>query len=188
LIKKRREADALRCVRRCQRGEYVFAPHAEIDRFLWLWHAREPFDDAQLTALSNAMRAEQLGAANAVDSDAVLAPADAGTRARRLRFVAPQHRLSPHCVQAGHTDAVVVPPPSPMPGRLAVCSASRRRRRQPQEPGPQPSRLVNVTELAAAGKQADLETERLRLTALSAKSVVELAREKTPPPPPPLKQ
>ena len=47
----------------------------------------------------------------------------------------------------------------------------------------------NVTELAAAGKQADLETERLRLKALAAKSVVELAREKTPPPPPPpLKQ
>ncbi len=45
----------------------------------------------------------------------------------------------------------------------------------------------NVTELAAAGKQADLETERerLRLKALAAKSVVELAREKTPPPPPP---
>jgi hypothetical protein len=43
----------------------------------------------------------------------------------------------------------------------------------------------NVTELAAAGKQADLE--RLRLKALAAKSVVELAREKTPPPPP-LKQ
>ena len=40
----------------------------------------------------------------------------------------------------------------------------------------------NVTELAAAGKQADLETERLRLKALAA-SVVELAREKTPPPP-----
>jgi hypothetical protein len=40
LIKKRREADVLRdvlrCVRRCQRGEYVFAPH---DRFLW--QARE---------------------------------------------------------------------------------------------------------------------------------------------------
>jgi hypothetical protein len=31
----------LRCVRHCQRGEYVFAPHAEIDRFLW--HARETF-------------------------------------------------------------------------------------------------------------------------------------------------
>jgi hypothetical protein len=47
----------------------------------------------------------------------------------------------------------------------------------------------NVSELAAAGKQADLETERLRLKALAAKSVVELAREKTPPPPPPpLKQ
>jgi hypothetical protein len=47
----------------------------------------------------------------------------------------------------------------------------------------------NVTELAAAGKQADLETERLRLKALATKSAVELAREKTPPPPPPpLKQ
>ena len=47
----------------------------------------------------------------------------------------------------------------------------------------------NVTELAAADKQADLETERLRLKALLGKSVVELAREKTtPPPPPPLKQ
>jgi hypothetical protein len=46
-----------------------------------------------------------------------------------------------------------------------------------------------VTELAASDKQADLETERLRLKALAAKSVVELAREKTPPPPsPPLKQ
>jgi hypothetical protein len=52
-------------------------------------------------------------AANVFDSDAVLAPlkaarrpADARTRARRLRFVAPQHRLS-HCVQAGHIDAVV---------------------------------------------------------------------------------
>jgi hypothetical protein len=49
-------------------------------------------------------------------------------------------------------------------------------------------RQFNVTELAAAGKQADLETERLRLKALAAKSVVELAREKTPPPPPPLTQ
>jgi hypothetical protein len=39
----------------------------------------------------------------------------------------------------------------------------------------------NVNEFAAAGKQA----ERLRLKALAAKSVVELAREKTPPPPPP---
>jgi hypothetical protein len=37
----------------------------------------------------------------------------------------------------------------------------------------------NVTELAAAGKQADLETERLLLKALATKRVVELAREKT---------
>jgi hypothetical protein len=35
LNKERREADVLRCVRRCQRGEYH---NAEIDRFLW--HAR----------------------------------------------------------------------------------------------------------------------------------------------------
>jgi hypothetical protein len=47
----------------------------------------------------------------------------------------------------------------------------------------------NLTELAPADKQADVETERLRLKALAAKSVAELAREKTPPPrPPPLKQ
>jgi hypothetical protein len=47
----------------------------------------------------------------------------------------------------------------------------------------------NVTELAATGKQADIETEWLRLKALATKSVVELAREKPPPPPPPpLKQ
>jgi hypothetical protein len=32
LNEKRCEADVLRCVRRCQRGEHVFAPHAEIDR------------------------------------------------------------------------------------------------------------------------------------------------------------
>ena len=37
----------------------------------------------------------------------------------------------------------------------------------------------NVTELVAAGKQADLENERLRLKALAAKCVVELAREDT---------
>jgi hypothetical protein len=43
----------------------------------------------------------------------------------------------------------------------------------------------NVTELAAVGKQTDLETERLRLKALAAKSFVELAREKTTPLPPP---
>jgi hypothetical protein len=48
---------------------------------------------------------------------------------------------------------------------------------------------LNVTELAAVGKQTDLETERLRLKTLAIKSAVKLAREKTPPPPPPpLKQ
>jgi hypothetical protein len=77
-------------------------------------------------------------------------------------------------------------------GSPSVPRHAERRRRQPQEPGPQPSRLdarasavQRHWELAAAVKQADLETERLRLKALAAKSVVELAREKTPPPPPP---
>jgi hypothetical protein len=132
----------------------------------------------------------------------VLAPlkaagtADARTRARRLRFVAPQHCLSPHNVQAGHTDAVVARRRRHCPGRLTVCSASRRRRIVDNLKSQGRSRLAsmrvrpqfNVTELAAADKQADLETERLRLKAVAAKSVVELAREKTPPPPPPLKQ
>jgi hypothetical protein len=107
------------------------------------------FDDAQLTALSNLCEPSSSAAANAVDSDAVLAPlraaGDLPTQGRaraRLRFVAPQHRLSPYHVQAGHIDAVVVPPPSPLPrAARRVCSSSRRRRRQPQEPGPQPSRL-----------------------------------------------
>ena len=185
----------LRCVRRCQRGEYVFAPYAEIDRFLW--HAREPFDDAQRTALSNLCEQSSSAAPNAVDSDAVLAPlkaagdlwtqgrARAGSVSSRLSTVFCRTVSKPHRRRRR-------PPPSPLPrAARRLCSASRCRRRQPQEPGPQrlasmPVRpQLNVTELAAAGKQADLETERLRLKALAAKSVVELAREKTPPPPPP---
>jgi hypothetical protein len=135
-------------------------------------------------------------AANAVDSDAVLAPlkaarrpADARTRARRLRFVAPQHRLSPHRVHAVHTDAVVARRRRHCRGRLAVSvprhagvvvdnlKSQGRSRLASMPVRPQ----FNVNEFAAAGKQA----ERLRLKALAAKSVVELAREKTPPPPPP---
>jgi hypothetical protein len=88
LNKKRREADVLRCVRRCQRGEYVFAPHAEIGRFLW--HAREPFDDAQLAALSNLCEPS-----SSVDSDAVLAPLKAaGDLPTQGRAPAPFRRTS----------------------------------------------------------------------------------------------
>ncbi len=141
-------------------------------------------------------------AANAVDSDAVLAtaqgrrqPADAGTRARRLRFVAPQHRLSPHCVQAGHTDAVVArrrciaaggSPSVPRHAGVDNLKSQGRVHLASMPVHPQ----FNFNEFAAAGKQADLETERLPLPlkALAAKRVVELAREKTPPPPRPLKQ
>ncbi len=127
----------LRCVHRCQRGEYVFAPQRR-DR-PHLWHAREPFDDAQLTALSNPLRAEQLGGRQrrrqrrrARSAQCRRRPADAGTRARRLRFVAPQHRLSPQRVQAGHTDAVVarclfrVTPPLSTTSRARAASVSPR--------------------------------------------------------------
>ncbi len=85
----------LRCVRRCQRGEYVFAPHAEIDRLLW--HAREPFDDAQLTALSTLCEPSRPAAANAVDSDVVLAPLKAAgdlPTQRRARAGSVSSRLS----------------------------------------------------------------------------------------------
>jgi hypothetical protein len=118
--------------------------------------------------------------------------ADARTRARRLRFVAPQHRLSPHRVQAGHTDAVVAVATAAggslsVPRHAAVDNLKSQGRSRLASMPVRPQ--FNATELAAAGKQADLETERLRLKALAAKSVVELAREKTPPPPtPPLKQ
>ena len=72
-------------------------------------------------------------------------------------------------------------------GRLAVCvprhaavvdnlKSQGRSRLASMPVHPQ----FNVTELAAAGKQADLETEWLRLK--GTRSQVELARKKTPPP------
>jgi hypothetical protein len=110
--------------------------NAEIDRFLS--HAREPFDDAQLTALSNLCEPSSSVAANAVL--ARRRPADAVTRARRLRFVAPQHLLFAARPSRPHRGRRR-PPPSPLPRAVRrLCSASRRRR-QPQERGPQPSRL-----------------------------------------------
>jgi hypothetical protein len=149
LNKKRREADVLRCVRHCQRGEYVFAPHAEIDRFFW--HAREPFDDAQLTVLSNPLRSEQLG----------------GRQRRR------QHRLSPHRVQAGHTDAVVATAaggsPS-VPRHAAVVDNLKSQGRSCLASMPVRPQF-NVTELAAVGKQTDLESERLRLALSSWRAI-----------------
>ena len=200
LNKERCEADVLRCVRRCQRGEYVFAPHAEIDRFLW--HAREPFDDAQLTALSNLCEPSSSAAANAVDSDAVLAPlkaagdlptqgrARAGSVSSRLSTVFRRTASKPATPTPSSPAAVATAaggsPSVPRHAAVVDNLKSQGRSRLASMPvRPQ----FNVTELAAAGKQADLETERLRLKALAANSVVELARERTPPPPPPpLKQ
>ncbi len=86
-----------------------------------------------------------MAAANAVDSDAVLAPLKAAAVVDNLKSQ----------------------------GRSRLASMPVRAQ-------------FKVTELAAADKQADLETEYgCSSRALAAKSVVELAREKTPPPPPP---
>ncbi len=91
--------------------------NAEIDRFLWHAASRLTTRNSNLSEPSSSAAANAV----AVDSDGVLSPLKAAGdlptqgRARPLRFVAPQHRLSPHRVQASHTNAVVVPPPSPLP-------------------------------------------------------------------------
>jgi hypothetical protein len=100
-------------------------------------------------------------AANAVDSDAVLAslrPADAGTRARRLRFVAPSapsfaapRPSRPHRRRRR-------PPPSPLAGgspsvprhALVVDNLKSQGRSRLASMPVRPQ--VNVTEVAAAGK------------------------------------
>jgi hypothetical protein len=170
--------------------------NAEIDRFLW--HAREPFDDAQLTALSNLCEPSSSAAANAVDIDAVLAPLKAvgdlltqGARApapfRRASapsFAAPRpsriHRRRRRPAAVCHCRGRLT---KSVPRHVAVVDLKSQGRSRLASMPVRPQ--VNVTELAAAGKQADLETERRRSRVFS---VVELAREKTlPPPPPPLK-
>ena len=129
------------------------------------------FDDAQLTAPSKLCEPSSSAAANTVDGDARSAqgrwrPADAGT-ARAPGSVS--SRLStvfrPHRVQAGHT-ATPSPPPSPLP--RAACRLFQRHAAVVDNLKSQGrSRLAsmpvrpqfNGTELAAAGKQANLETE-----------------------------
>jgi hypothetical protein len=127
--------------------------NAEIDRFLW--RAREPFDDAQLTALSNLCEPCSSAAANAVDSDAVLTPlkaagrpADAGTRARAL---APFRRASAPSFAA------------PRPSR-----SHRRRRRPPSSPLPRAARrLFRVTPPRHAAVVDNLKSQgRSRLASM----------------------
>ncbi len=172
LNKKRREADVLRRVRRCQRGRYVFAEHAEIGRYLF--SAREPFDDAQLSALSNLCEPSNSAAANAVDSEAVLAPlkaagelptvqgrARAGSMSSRLSGVFARGRAAPPkpgTPVAASSASMRSSPASPV---AAVDSLKSRGRLASMPVRPQ----FNVAELSAAGKQADLETERLRAAA-----------------------
>jgi hypothetical protein len=71
LNKKRREADVLRCVRRCQRGEYVFAPQR---RMLPLARTRVVLTTRNSQRSRTLYEPSSSAAANAVDSDAVLAP------------------------------------------------------------------------------------------------------------------
>jgi hypothetical protein len=161
LNKKRHEADLLRCVCRCQRGEYVFALHVEIDRFFW--HAREPFDDAQLTAISNALRGEQLRRpptpSTATPCSLRSRPPDARAPAPFRRTSAPSFAAPRLSRPAATHDAVVARHRRHCRGRFAVCPAS---------PGPQPSRLD-------ARASAVQRHRRDRAEALAAKSAVELA-------------
>jgi hypothetical protein len=134
LNKKRREADVLR-------GQYVFAPHAEIDRFLW--HAHESFDDAQLTALSNPLRAEQLGGRQRRRQrrrarSRSTAAGDLPTQGR-ARAGSVSSRLSTIFRRTAYKPATPMPP-SPLPRvarrlfRVTPPSSTTSR-------GPQPSRL-----------------------------------------------
>jgi hypothetical protein len=131
LNKKRREADVLRRVRRCQRSQYVFVPYAEIERYFF--HVREPFDDAQLSALSNLCEPSHSAAANAVDSEAVLAPLKAAGDLPQQGRARAGSVSSHDVVEAVHADAVVT-------GRGAVVAVGTLRRPD-QRPGPQPPRV-----------------------------------------------
>ncbi len=169
-------------VRRWRRGEYVFAPHAEIDRFLW--HARQPFDDAQLTALSNsASRAARRPPTPSTATRARSAQgcqgdlpthgrARAGSVSSRLSTVFRRTR-----VLAGHTDAVVarrrrhcrrlfrVTPPSSTTSRARAAAVSPRcpcvrSSRSPSSPRRQAGRPR-----AAAQSQGARSQERCRVGA-----------------------
>jgi hypothetical protein len=137
-------------------------------------------------------------AVNAVDSDAVLAPvkaagdlptqgrARAGSVSSHLSTVFRRTASKPATPTPSSPATVATSAggsPSVPCHAVVVDNLKRQGRLASMPVRPQ----LNVTELAAAGKQADLETEWLRFKALAAKSGVELAREKTPPPPPPLK-
>jgi hypothetical protein len=164
--------------------------NAEIDRFFW--HSCEPFDDAQLTALSNLCEPSSSAAATPSTATAtVLAPLNAAgdlPTQRRARAGSVSSRISTVFRRTAFKPATPTPSSpaavataaggSPSVPRHAVVDnlKSQGRSRLASLPvRPQ----FNVTELVAAGKQADLENERLRLKALAAKCVVELAREDT---------
>jgi hypothetical protein len=169
LNKKRREADVPRCVRPLPARRVRFRAatrNAEIDRFLW--HAREPFDDAQLTTLSNPLRAEQLGGRQrhrqrrrARSRSRPLATcrrkdARAGSVSSRLGTVFRRTASKPATPTPSSPAAVATAadgsPSVPRHAAVVDNLKSQGRSRLASMPvRPQ----FNVIELAAAGKQAD---------------------------------
>jgi hypothetical protein len=144
LNKKRREADVVRCVRRCERGEYVFAPHAEIAASSGTHASRLT---TRSTALSNLCEPSSSAAANAVDSDAVLAPLKAAgdlPTQGRARAGSVSSRLSTVFRRTAYKPATPTPSSPAAVATAAGGSPSVPRDaavRQPQEPGPQPFRF-----------------------------------------------
>jgi hypothetical protein len=95
----------------------------------------------------------------------------------------------PHRVQAGHTDAVVARRRRHCRGRLAVSvprhavvdnlKSQGRSRLASMPVRPQ----LNVTELAAAGKHADLETEAAAAQGARSQERCRVGAREDPPPP-----
>jgi hypothetical protein len=144
--------------------------NAEIDRFLW--HAREPFDDGQLTALSNLCEPRPPTPSTAMPCSLPLKAAGdlptqgrarAGSVSSRLstvfRRTAPKLATPTPSSPAAVATAAGGSPSFPRLGAVVDNLRSHGRSRLASMPV---RAQFNVTKLAAAGKQADLETERLQ--------------------------
>jgi hypothetical protein len=173
LNKKRREADVLRCVRRCQRGEYVFAPHAEIDRFLW--HARVVLTTRSAQRSRTLCEESSWAAANTFDSDAVAplkAVGDLPTQ-RRARAGSVSSRLS---TVFRRTASMPATPTPSSPAAVATAAGG----------SPFVPRLV-VDNLKSQGRSR-LASMPLRPQFNVTDEALARQLVTPPPPPPPLKQ
>jgi hypothetical protein len=173
MTKKRREADVLRRVRRCQRSSYVFAGHGEIARFLW--NARAPFDDVQLTVLSNLCE-PSTSSNGPADSESVLASLKA-TGDVRARV---SSRFGGVFQRARTSSVSKVKPTMTTPNSPVIDSVKARGRLASMPVRPQ----FDVAAMAAAGKEADLKTELLRgQTRFKASALAEGSEKPTSPAP-----